>query len=70
MFSFALPVLHLVVAFYMFCAQWVDRKTFLRRVTPPPSTHEMQMGLLITYIFPIAILLHSGMALKFLADIW
>ena len=27
------------------------------------------MGLLVTYIFPVAILLHSGMALKFLSDI-
>jgi len=67
-FSFALPILYGVVAFYMWCAHWVDRYTFLRRLSPPPMTHR-QMSLLLTYIFPIAIMLHSGMALKFLSDI-
>jgi len=39
MFSFAIPILYLLVFFYLWSAHWVDRYTFLRRLTPPPVTH-------------------------------
>lgn len=70
MFSFAMPVLHIVIAAYMWMGHWVDRYTFLRRVTPPPASHELsQMGLILTYFLPIAVLLHGFMAVRFLSDI-
>lgn len=68
MFSFGLPILYLIVAIFYWCGHWVDRYTFLRRVTPPPKTHDLQMGIVANSILPVAILLHSGLALKFLSD--
>ena len=69
MFSFALPILHMVIAIYMWTGGWVDRYTYLRRIVPPPASHDRQMTLFISYFFPLAILLHATMATKFLGDI-
>ena len=53
MFSFALPVMHIVIALYMWMGHWVDRYTYLRRVTPPPASNELsQMNVILTYALP------------------
>ena len=68
MFSFALPILYGVIALYLWSAHWVDRYSFLRRVRPDKQT-DMMMEITTTYLFPIAIVLHSFMATRFLRDI-
>ena len=70
MFSFAMPIMQIVIAVNMWMGHWVDRYTYLRRVTMPPASHELsQMSVILTYIFPIAILLHTTMAPFFLGHI-
>ena len=50
------PLLYLFLAIYMWVAHYVDRVNFLRRLTPPPVTHDMQMELVLSTIFPLAII--------------
>lgn len=69
MFSFAIPILYLLVFFFLWSAHWVDRYTFLRRLTPPPVTHDGLMEVVLNYIFPAAIILHLVMSVIFFNDI-
>jgi hypothetical protein len=69
MFSFAIPLLYLLIFFYLWSAHWVDRYTFLRRLTPPPVTHDGLMEVNLNYIFPVAIMLHLVMSVIFFNDI-
>ena len=69
MYGFAIPVLYLLVALYMWVSQWVDRVNFLHRLAPPPATQGRLFGIVYKVILPIAILLHVNMACKFFYDI-
>jgi len=69
MFSFAIPLLYLLIFFYLWSAHWVDRYIFLRRLTPPPVTHDGLMEVVLNYIFPAAIMLHLVMSVIFFNDI-
>lgn len=53
----------------MWVAQWTDRINFLRRLAPPPATHDNQMGFVYKCVLPAAIVLHGIMAIKFFYDI-
>ena len=68
MFSFAIPILYLIIFLYLWSAHWVDRYVFLRRVRPPPIT-ATQMEIVISFIFPSAVLMHTVMALIFFNDL-
>jgi hypothetical protein len=68
-FSFAIPLLYLLIFFYLWSAHWVDRYTFLRRLNPPPVTHDGLMEVVLNYIFPFAIMAHLVMSVIFFNDI-
>ncbi|EOD16068.1 hypothetical protein EMIHUDRAFT_459227 [Emiliania huxleyi CCMP1516] len=69
MFAFAIPILYGLIFLFLFSAHWVDRYTLLRRLTPPPVTHDGLMEVVIRYIFPVAVLTHTVMAVIFFNDI-
>jgi len=69
MYGFAIPILYIIVALYMWVSQWVDRINLLRRLTPPPATHDKQMAFVYKVVLPAAIVLHVVMAVKLFYDI-
>ena len=69
MFSFGFPFLYLAIALYFWSAHWVDRYNWLRRISPPPHTHDRQMEFVLSTTFPLSILIHVFMALWFFHDI-
>ena len=69
MYGFAIPILYLVVALYMWVSQWTDRINLLHRLAPPPATHDNQMQFVYKFLLPFAIALHVLMAVKFFYDI-
>jgi hypothetical protein len=68
-FSFAMPLLYLVLAIYGWLAQWVDRILFLRLLLPPPPTHGRLMNYVVHVVLPFAIAIHSLLAFKLFVDI-
>ena len=54
-FSFAMPMLYLVIAIYGWIAQWIDRLLLLRLLLPPPPTHEQLMVYIVRVILPLAV---------------
>ena len=69
MFSFAIPILYFLMFFFLWASHWIDRYTFLRRLTPPPVTHDGLMEVVLNLIFPIAVLVHLIMSVIFFNDI-
>ena len=59
MYSFAVPILYLLLAGYCWSAQWVDRVNFLRQLRPPPPTHGKSMIWVFYVILPLAVCLHG-----------
>mmetsp|Transcript_12631 Transcript_12631/g.37072 ORF Transcript_12631/g.37072 Transcript_12631/m.37072 type:complete len:1152 (+) Transcript_12631:76-3531(+) len=68
-FSFAMPMLYLVIAIYGWIAQWIDRLLLLRLLLPPPPTHEQLMVYIVRVILPLAVVGHSVFALIFFRDL-
>ena len=69
MYSFAVPILYLLLAGYCWSAQWVDRVNFLRQLRPPPPTHGKSMIWVFYVILPLAVCLHGWFAFKFFSDL-
>ena len=61
-YSFAIPVLYVLLAAHMWLAHWVDRWNFLHRLSPPPPTHDRQMALVTGFMLPCSVALHLIMA--------
>ena len=54
-YSFAIPLLYVLLAAHMWLAHWVDRWNFLHRLSPPPPTHGRLVVLMTEFFLPLSV---------------
>jgi len=65
LYATAFPALYIAGCIMFAAAGWIDRYNFLRVWAPPPPTSDRLIALVARVIVPLAIMLHTYMALFF-----